>query len=69
MEDKKQTNNPQQTEDNKQNDPVEDQDIHGRLYNSKNPAFKDKDSKDDISHVDQQEGTMNRGTTGGEGVS
>ena len=44
---------------------VEDQEIHGRLYNSKNPAFKNKDSIDDISFVDEQEGTMNHGTVGG----
>ena len=50
----------------RQNEPkIEDSDIHGRLYNSKNPAFKNKDSVDDISHVDEQEGTMNRGTIGG----
>lgn len=49
-----------------QNEPkVEESEIHGRLYNSKNPAFKNKDSVDDISHVDEQEGTMNRGTIGG----
>ena len=68
MDNKKETGSSPEKKDNKQNAEVEDQEIHGRLYNSQNPAFKDKDSKDDISHVDEQEGTMNRGTTGGEGV-
>lgn len=68
MENKKQTGKPKPAEDNKQGSGANEKDIHGRLYNSKNPAFKDEDSKDDISQVDQQEGTMNRGTTGGEGV-
>lgn len=68
MEDKKQVPNAPDTKDNASDANVPpDQEIHGRLYNSKNPEFKDKDSKDDISHVDKQEGTMNRGATGGEG--
>ena len=50
--------------DNNQSAP-QDSNIEGRLYNSKNPEFKNEDSIDDISNVDQQEGNMNRGTTGG----
>jgi len=44
---------------------LNDDRIHGRLYNSRNPEFKDKDSIDDISHVDNQEGNMNHGEEGG----
>lgn len=68
MEKNKTNDNAKGNEDNQQKTGVKDQDIHGRLYNSKNPAFKNKDSIDDISHFDEQEGTMNRGTTGGKGV-
>ena len=41
-----------------------DENVEGRLYNSQNPEFRDKDSRDDISHVDEQEGTMNNGVIG-----
>lgn len=39
-------------------------DVHGRTYNSKNPAVDKASAATDISAVDQQEGTMNNGETG-----
>lgn len=47
-----------------QNDQVSpDQPVEGRLYDSRNPEFRQMDGKNDISHVDEQEGEMNNGTT------
>jgi hypothetical protein len=51
------TNNPQTETGNR--------DVHGRLYNSQNPAFEHKGTRNDISNVDQQEGNMNNGECGG----
>lgn len=40
-------------------------DGHGRIHNNQDPAFDKQDSGNDISNVDQQEGAMNNGETGG----
>lgn len=42
-----------------ENDP-----IHGRIYNSRNPEIEKQGSGRDISEVDQQEGNMNNGESG-----
>lgn len=39
--------------------------VHGRIYNSQNPEFEQKGTRNDISSVDQQEGNMNNGECGG----
>jgi hypothetical protein len=39
--------------------------IHGRIHNSQNPALEQNGAQSDISSVDQQEGNMNHGETGG----
>lgn len=38
--------------------------VHGRIFNTKNPEFEDLPARDDISHVDQQEGNMQHGEKG-----
>lgn len=39
--------------------------LHGRVNNTANPLFEEKEAEADISHIDQQEGTMNNGVLGG----
>lgn len=56
----KQKNKPQ---DN-QHLPGTSGDIHGRLFNTHNPEFEQRPTRNDISHVDQQEGYMNNGECG-----
>jgi hypothetical protein len=41
----------------------------GRTHNSQNPAIEQEGGQQDISAVDQQEGTMNHGETGGHGFT
>ena len=65
MEENKNTVNQQESQSGGDKTGLSDSKIEGRLYNSKNPEFKNEDSTDDISNIDQQEGTMNRGETGG----
>jgi hypothetical protein len=48
----------------KQNEPGEDA-IRGRVHNSQNPDFDSENASHDISSVDQQEGTMKHGESGG----
>lgn len=38
---------------------------HGRTHNSQNPELEKQGSQHDISRVDQQEGNMNNGESGG----
>lgn len=45
-----------------------DEPVEGRLYDSRNPKFKNMDTRDDISHMDEQEGEMKHGTTGDDKV-
>jgi hypothetical protein len=56
----KQSNNEKQAGENQKDS------IHGRIYNTNNPAFENLPSKNDISQVDQQEGNMNHGEEGPE---
>lgn len=43
---------------------LSDNDGHGRTHNSQDPAVAPQEASNDISSVDQQEGTMNHGETG-----
>jgi hypothetical protein len=43
--------------------------VEGRTHNSQNPAIEQADSHEDISAVDQQEGNMSHGETGGSGFA
>ena len=55
-------------DENKNNNAVKEQgneDISGRTHNSNNPAFEKEDASNDISSIDQQEGNMNNGESGG----
>lgn len=40
-------------------------DIRGRIHNSQNPDLEQHGVSNDISSVDQQEGNMNHGESGG----
>lgn len=42
--------------------------VQGRTFNSQNPGAGSSPAGADISAVDQQEGTMNHGETGGHSV-
>ena len=48
----------QQPDEGKENN------IHGRIYNSKNPEFEQIPARNDISGIDQQEGNMAHGEEG-----
>jgi hypothetical protein len=39
--------------------------LRGRVNNTANPLYQEKEEEADISHIDQQEGTMNNGVLGG----
>lgn len=55
-------------EENKDNNAVDEQGnepIGGRTHNSRNPAFSKEEESPDISSIDQQEGNMNNGESGG----
>lgn len=54
----KQSNNEEQAGEKQENS------IHGRIYNTDNPAFENLPSKNDISQLDQQEGNMQHGEEG-----
>ncbi len=65
MEENKNNNSQQNSQDGAQKTGVENSNIEGRLNNTQNPEFENGSNASDISNVDQQEGTMNRGETGG----
>lgn len=48
----------------KQHQPAENV-LQGRVHNSQNPEFEKAGSGNDISNIDQQEGNMQHGESGG----
>jgi hypothetical protein len=59
MADEKAQHTTQQPPENSNNN-----NVHGRIHNSQNPAFEQSGTRNDISSIDQQEGNMNNGECG-----